>query len=74
MADIPPMVTTQEAADILGVSQDTVLRMDAAGRLPAAIKLPNATLFLRSEVEQMAEARRIVKGTKDTTEPAPAGA
>jgi len=75
MADIPPMVTTQEAAEILDASQDTVLRMAADGRLQPAVRLPNNTLFLRAEVEQMAEARRITKGRPATpSEPAPAGA
>jgi excisionase family DNA binding protein len=62
------MVTTQEAADIIGTSHDTVSRMAADGRLTPAVRLPTATLYLRADVERMAEARRIVKGTPTTTQ------
>lgn len=61
MPNLPPMVTSREAAEILGVSVPTVGRWARSGRLKVAVKLPLATLFLRSEVETMAQAVKTVR-------------
>jgi excisionase family DNA binding protein len=65
------MVTSQEAADLLGVNLSTVSRWARLGRLQPAVKVPTATLFLRSDVEQMATA---LKTVREGVTPAPAGA
>lgn len=75
MVEIPPMVSLIEAAQIIGVGRDTVARMKEAGTLPAAIELdvPTQTLFLRSEVERMAEARRTLRdGVRSGSDTPPA--
>jgi len=61
MPELPPMVTSQEAAEILGVSLPTVSRWSRNGRLQVAMKLPTQTLFLLAEIEQMAAALKTVR-------------
>lgn len=75
MPEFPPMVTSQEAAEILGVSLPTVSRWARNGRLQVAMKLPTATLFLRAEIEQMAQALKTVReGVSTANQPEPAAA
>ncbi len=75
MPELPPMVTSQEAAEILGVSLPTVSRWARNGRLQVAMKLPTATLFLRGEIEQMAQALKTIReGVSTTDQPSAAGA
>jgi excisionase family DNA binding protein len=55
------LVTTAEAAEILGRPLATINRWASEGRLPRAAKLPGRTganLYRRSDVEALASERR----------------
>lgn len=55
-----PLIGTPEAADILGVSSDTLIRMVARGDVPMVQKLDGARgayVFERAEVERVAAER-----------------
>lgn len=59
------VLTTAEAAAVLGCSVPTVTRMATDGRLEPLRKLPGLRgdrLFERAEVERAAEARAIAGG------------
>ena len=45
LTDIPPIMTSQELADVLRVSMRTVERMRADGEGPVAKKLPGSSMF-----------------------------
>ena len=45
LTDIPPIMTSQELAEVLRVSMRTVERMRADGDGPAAKKLPGSSMF-----------------------------
>lgn len=52
------LITTAEAAELLGVTPSTVNRMAATGRLPQAAKangIRGARMFYRSDVEALAK-------------------
>lgn len=52
-----PLIGAAEAADILGVSKDTLIRMVASGEVPLVQKLDGpkgAYIFKRAEVERVA--------------------
>jgi excisionase family DNA binding protein len=56
------LITTAEAAPILGLTVATVNKRAAAGRLPVAHKLPGLTgayLFRRDEIEAEAQRRSV---------------
>ncbi len=53
-------MTAGEAAEVLGVTVQTVHRFATSGVLPTAMKLPGlrgARMFLRDDVERLAEER-----------------
>ena len=49
---------TNEAAQVLGVSPETVRLWERAGRLPATKTATGVRLFNRSDVERLARERR----------------
>jgi excisionase family DNA binding protein len=51
------VITSREAAPILGVSDRYVRRLAAEGKLPTAVETPWGRLFARSEVEHLAAER-----------------
>jgi hypothetical protein len=54
------LITTQQAAQILGWNVATVNKQAKAGRLPVALKVPGRTganLFRRDEIERLATER-----------------
>lgn len=70
----PDLVTSPQAAHILGVSNRTVHRLADAGELKPALQLPGpngAFLFLRSAVEALRDARAAAAAQP---EPEPNGA
>lgn len=57
---MPDLLTTAEAAEVLGVTVATINRWAVSGRLPVAHKLPGRTganLYRREDVERV-EAER----------------
>jgi excisionase family DNA binding protein len=59
MVPLPSLIGTQEAAEILGVSQQRVVQLVNAGKL-SATRAGRALAMSRSEVEQFAERDRPV--------------
>lgn len=56
MADSPPdLITTGDAAAVLGVSVQTVRRWERSGHLPAVRTPGNQRRFRRSDVEALLE-------------------
>ena len=54
----PDLVTSSQAAEMLGKSVRTINRMAVAGTLPPAMKVPGATghyLFRRADVEALTD-------------------
>jgi excisionase family DNA binding protein len=60
------LVTTSEAAPLLGVTERYVRLLAAEGRLVAAIKTPWGRLFERAEVERLAAERHAARAAKET--------
>lgn len=50
----PLLMTTDEVAELLGVSTRTVMRMAAAGDLPGTVRVRKLWRFNRAKVEQFA--------------------
>ncbi|MDQ3307567.1 MAG: helix-turn-helix domain-containing protein [Actinomycetota bacterium] len=58
----PELLSTSEAAEILGTSGVTVNRWAITGKLPVAHKMPGRTgayLFARSDVEAFRRTERV---------------
>lgn len=56
MPELPPLLSAQEAAELLGKDDSTIHRWATSGRLKPAYEMPGKTgarLFLKSEVEQL---------------------
>jgi len=51
------LMTTPEAARLLGVSVQRIHDLLRAGVLPVAMRIPNRVLLLRADVEQLARER-----------------
>lgn len=59
MPDLPALLTTKDAARVLGVSIKTVQRYAAGGTLASVNPNPRGSgLFLESDVRELAERRR----------------
>lgn len=57
MEKLNDYVKTAEAAEILGVSQNTLRKYAAAGKIPVRVNPANGyRLFLRSDLEEFLEA------------------
>lgn len=54
---VPDSMTTSQAARYLGLSRQHTIRLARLGRLPH-IETPLGRLFLRADVERLAEDRR----------------
>ena len=54
----PRLVTTTQAADILGVTPETVRSFARRGKLRIAMHPPNGFLFDAREVERLAKRRQ----------------
>lgn len=75
MATERPLLTSAEAAKILGVEQPTVNKWAAEGRLPTAMKLPGLrgpNLFRPEDVEALRDER--ARTAAPDVEPEPNGA
>lgn len=58
-SDTPPVMTTDQVAKYLGMSDQKVLKLAATGDLPGA-KLGREWRFLRSEID------RLLKGSSES--------
>jgi excisionase family DNA binding protein len=77
MATQRPLLTSAEAAAILGVEQPTVNKWAAEGRLPVAMKLPGLrghNLFRPEDVEALRDARAAAAAAADHDPDEPNGA
>jgi len=55
-------LTTQEAADVFGVTSRTIVRWIHAGRFPGAFKLnPRAFAIPKDEIEQVVATKMLIK-------------
>ena len=66
----PPLLTTREVAEYLGVTSDTVLRLWRSGDLPGFRLGTKALRFRRSEVEGWLAGKRLQDWT-DRSSPRP---
>ena len=64
-ATLQDLITTNDAAVILGVTPSSVRRLAAEGKLPTAKEISGIRLFLRGAIERVA-ARRGAQRQKGT--------